>query len=388
MGMGTARLAGDACSIDDFVELIERGAAATSIEQYPFADRIDHGAVVYSAPALRELDAGSANRRRLLDEFARVFLDGPGIVVIAGAVHPEVIAAASDEFFEIIEAERASGGPSGDHFAPAGANDRVWNALQKLAERAPDVFTDYYANDMLAMVCEAWLGPGYQVTSQVNVVNPGGQAQSPHRDYHLGFMSIDEAARFPAHVHRLSPLMTLQGAIAHCDMPIETGPTMYLPHSHKYELGYLAWWLDDFKAHFAEHHVQVPLAAGDAVFFNPALFHGAGTNRTDHVRRIANLLQVGTAMGRTLEAVDRRSMLRHLYPVWLDRLAAGADRTAIDRAVAASAEAYYAPLDLDRSQPVDGLHPPADAELVRTALDERWPAERLLDRLGETAPVR
>ncbi|MEM8745874.1 MAG: phytanoyl-CoA dioxygenase family protein [Actinomycetota bacterium] len=388
MGMGTARLSDDACSIDDFVELVEQGAASTTIDQYRFAERIDHGAVVYSAATLRALPDDPSTHRDVLDELSRVFLSGPGIVVIAGAVDAEVVDAASEQFFDIIESERTAGGPSGDHFAPAGANDRVWNALQKLAERSPEVFVDYYANDMLATVCEAWLGPGYQITSQINVVNPGGQAQSPHRDYHLGFMSVDEAARYPAHVHRLSPLMTLQGAIAHCDMPIETGPTMYLPHSQKYELGYLAWWLDDFKEYFADHHVQVPLSSGDAVFFNPALFHGAGTNRTSDVRRIANLLQVGTTMGRTLEAVDRRAMVRHLYPVWLERLGAGADRTAIDRSVAASAEAYYAPLDLDRSQPVDGLHPPGDADLVRTALDERWPIDRLLDRLGDTATVR
>ena len=42
---------------------------------------------------------------------------------------------------------------------------------------------------MLALVSTAWLGPAYQVTSQVNVVRPGGVAQDPHRDYHLGFLS-------------------------------------------------------------------------------------------------------------------------------------------------------------------------------------------------------
>ena len=53
----------------------------------------------------------------------------------------------------------------------------------------PQVFAEYYANDALAIVCQAWLGPRYQVTSQVNVVNPGGTQQVPHRDYHLGFVA-------------------------------------------------------------------------------------------------------------------------------------------------------------------------------------------------------
>ena len=92
----------------------------------------------------------------------------------------------------------------------------------------------------LFLIAEAWLGPGYQVTSQVNVVNPGGRAQVAHRDYHLGFMSEEQSQAFPAHVHRLSPVLTLQGAVAHCDMPVMTGPTMYLPHSQKYLPGYLA----------------------------------------------------------------------------------------------------------------------------------------------------
>ena len=38
--------------------------------------------------------------------------------------------------------------------------------------------------------------------------------------------------------------------------------------------------------------VQLALGIGDAVFFNPALFHAAGTNRTTDVDRMANLLQV------------------------------------------------------------------------------------------------
>ena len=47
--------------------------------------------------------------------------------------------------------------------------------------------------------------------------------------------------------------------------------------------------------------MQLPLAKGDAAFFNPALFHGAGTNRSADVRRMANLLQVSSAFGRAME---------------------------------------------------------------------------------------
>ena len=184
-------------------------------------------------------------------ELARALMDGPGLVVFKGAFpDPAVVDRATAAFNAMIDEQRASGTAAGDHFAKPGANDRVWNALEKLAVREPAVFVDYYANDVIALVSEAWLGPGYQVTSQVNVVNPGGQAQSAHRDYHLGFQTNDVAEQYPAHVHRLSPVLTLQGAVAHTDMPVESGPTQYLPHSQKYEPGYLAWRRPEFREHF------------------------------------------------------------------------------------------------------------------------------------------
>ena len=140
------------------------------------------------------------------------------------------------------------------------------------------MFAEYYANDALAVVCQAWLGPRYQVTSQVNVVNPGGTQQVPHRDYHLGFVPADHLAAYPAHLHRTSPVLTLQGAVAHCDMPTESGPTM-MPYSQRFPGGYIAFNRPEFVEFFAAHHVQIPLRKGDAVFFNPALYHGAGSTR-------------------------------------------------------------------------------------------------------------
>ena len=61
------------------------------------------------------------------------------------------------------------------------------------------------------LICGAWLGPNEQVTWQTNVVNPGGQAQTVHRDYHLGSMDREQALASPAPVHLLSPALTLQG---------------------------------------------------------------------------------------------------------------------------------------------------------------------------------
>jgi len=202
-----------------------------------------------------------------------------------------------------------------------------------------------------------------------------------HRDYHLGFQSDEVAAQYPAHVHRLSSVLTLQGAVAHCDMPVESGPTLYLPHSQKYELGYLAYRRPEFAEHFETFHVQLPLDKGDAVFFNPALFHAAGSNHSADIKRMANLLQISSAFGRAMESLDRTRMSAALYPVLL-RLAKD-DPTAVDKVIAATAEGYAFPTNLDRDQPIGGLAPLSQADLLRQAVAETWSADRLEQALTD-----
>ena len=373
------------CSLADFRAVVEQ---QTNLADYPYADSVEQGVLIYG-PRLASYTATPEGRRDVQAELVRALLDGPGIVVFSGAyADTTVVDRATAVFEDLIAEQKASGAVAGDHFAKPGANDRVWGALDKLAVRAPEVFAAYYGNDVLSLISEAWLGPGYQVTSQINVVNPGGRAQVAHRDYHLGFMSLEHSTAFPAHVHRLSPLMTLQGAVAHCDMPVETGPTMYLPHSQKYAAGYVAFHLPQFTEYFDASFVQLPLRKGDAVFFNPSLFHGAGTNRSADVRRMANLLQVSSAFGRAMETVDRTAMCRALFPA-LQRLRdAGADDTALRNVVAASAEGYAFPTNLDRDQPVGGLAPETQAELVRRALREGWDADALAAALDAQAERR
>jgi len=101
----------------------------------------------------------------------------------------------------------------------------------------------------------------------------------PHADgvQHNILIYGERMRGYPVQAHLLSPALTLQGAVAHCDMPVESGPTMYLPHSQKYPPGYIAYQLPEFIEYFGAHYVQLPLERGDAAFFSPALFHGAGT---------------------------------------------------------------------------------------------------------------
>ncbi|MER7561418.1 phytanoyl-CoA dioxygenase family protein [Streptomyces sp. NPDC097941] len=370
------------CDLDSFRALVERTADPAD---YPHASAVEQNVLLYDTERVR----GTEDRREVQEELVRALTDGPGVVVFQRAFPDHVVVDRFTEVFDsLIREQYAAGTTAGDHFAKPGANERVWNALEKAALYDPAAFADYYANPVVALVSEAWLGPGYQVTSQVNVVNPGGLAQTVHRDYHLGFLSDEVAAAYPAHVHRLSPVLTLQGAVAHCDMPVESGPTLYLPFSQLFEPGYLAWRRPEFQAYFKERHVQLPLSKGDAVFFNPALFHAAGTNRTTGVRRMANLLQVSSAFGRAMETVDREAVSNAVYPALLRRKADGADAEWLDNVIAASAEGYPFPTNLDSDPPVDGLAPPSQADLVRRALAEGWTARTLRDELRAGAERR
>ena len=366
--------------IQDLVEVLEQ---QTHLSDYPHATTVRDQVLVYDAKALRGLDDDETVS--LETEITRALRTGPGIVVFTGAFEVGVVDRTTTAFEAMIAIQRASGATSGDHFAKPGANDRVWNALEKLAVAAPDAFVEYYANDVVALAARSWLGPAYQVTSQVNVVNPGGAAQTVHRDYHLGFQSDERCGQFPPHVHELSQVLTLQGAVAHGDMPLVSGPTLYLPHSQKYSHGYVAYRRPEFQEFFESHYVQLPLAKGDAVFFNPALLHAAGSNHSVDIRRMANLLQISSAFGRAMETVDRERVVTAIYPSLLAAAESGMSAAAVENVVAAGAEGYPFPTNLDRAQPVDGMAPPSQAELLARAVANRAGAQDLADSLAAQA---
>ncbi|TDQ98426.1 phytanoyl-CoA dioxygenase family protein [Paraburkholderia silvatlantica] len=368
------------CSLEAFVNLLRDDGSPLH-----YACDVRQRIPVYDCAALEGVLHDAPQRAQLQAEWAHVLRDGAGVLVLERAyANTRPVDDATAVFESIIRAEREQGTSGADHFAKAGANDRIWNAQQKLCLEAPAVFVDYFANLPLMAVCEAWLGPCYQMTSQVNVVRPGGAAQEAHRDYHLGFQTIEEAQRFPAHVHRVSAFLTLQGAVAHSDMPVESGPTKLLPYSQRYAEGYLAWRRADFRAYFEAHCVQLPLARGDALFFNPALFHAAGANRTAGVQRMANLLQVSSAMGRAMEALDRTSMCEAVYPVlreWRRNGLGDAVELATAAVIASCAEGYPFPTNLDRDPPMGGLAPESQQALMQRALREDWEPGRFAEAL-------
>ena len=368
----------DACDLDALRDLVGRRTDPDTVRR---ASDIVANVPVYEAARIERDEP-----RAVMGEWARVLLEGPGVLAVRGAIRDRALLDdVTAALMRLIDAETAGGGA--DHFAAAGSNARLWNAHEKLARAAPELFCRYADCPTIDLAATAWLGPAYQVTAQVNLVRPGGKPQVGHRDYHMGFLPPERAALWPAHAHAMSAMLTLQGAIAHSDMPVESGPTKLLPFSQMLSEGYLAIAREDVRALFEERCVQVPLEAGDALFFSPALFHGAGENRTGDHERFANLLQISSAFGRAMEALDRNAMVRAVYPAFLGmRDALGPD--GVERVIAATAEGYPFPTDLDRDPPVGGLAPPSQADVLRQAVREGWDEARLHAALDAHAARR
>lgn len=341
---------------------------------YPFAKTIRNDVVIYEGADLLTAMRFRTDYRDLKSELHHCLLHGPGVFIIKGFyTNGDVVDKSSALFRQIIEEEKTNYGNTGDHFAKAGANERIWNSFQKVCERDPVAFVDYYQNPLYGLVSEAWLGPGYQITAQVNVVKPGGRAQSAHRDFHLGFQSDPVVAQYPVVVQMASQFLTLQGAIAHSNMPVESGPTLLLPFSQQYDLGYLAYRDESFNSYFEQHAVQLPLQKGDALFFSPALFHAAGDNHTEN-DRTANLIQISSAFGKPMETIDRYRMMKLAYSTILERYIRNEmPALELQSIIAAVADGYAFPTNLDVVKPIGGNAPESAAQVLERALSEHWP---------------
>ena len=167
-----------ACCLDEFKLLLRQRTGSLS-----FSADVSKNIPIY---VCSELESKALNdeefRKDLQAEWARVLLHGPGVFVLKGAFADHAaLDEASAVFYDIIEQERNSKGVGGDHFAKAGANSRIWNSLEKVCMQNPAAFAKYHSNPWMHFVSEGWLGPMYQVSEQVNVIRPGGQAQNPHR---------------------------------------------------------------------------------------------------------------------------------------------------------------------------------------------------------------
>jgi ectoine hydroxylase-related dioxygenase (phytanoyl-CoA dioxygenase family) len=366
-------------SINQFRTLCEQ---QTDKADYPLASSIEKQVPIYSSATLKQAIAEN-NQLPLQSEMARVLDTGPGVLVIKQAFEDiPIVDQMSSVFQQLLTAQSHLGGA--DHFAAAGSNGRVWNVFEKSASVNPLAFIHYYKNPLLQLISQAWLGPHYQITAQLNVVYPGGRAQQPHRDYHLGFQENQEISRYPTHVHNMSRYLTLQGGVAHSDMPIESGPTQLLPFSQQYELGYLSWRDPDFIAYFKAHRIQLPLEKGDALFFNPALFHAAGDNNSKSIKRSVNLLQISSPFAKPMETVDSYKISELVYPHiarLLNQKALSSEQ--LEALINACCDGYSFPSNLDTDPPAGSMAPQTAAQLTQLALTEKWTDQQYLAQLAQ-----
>ena len=331
----------------DYDDLAKICSQKTLQEDYPFADSVSNNVVIYDANYLETFIGDSENELRLKTELHQVLEGGPGVFVIRNLYRHDAIDQSNNIFEKIVESE---GNTSNDHFA-SGTNTRIWNAFQKVALEDPDAFISYYSNNLLKLVAESWCGPNSQMTAQVNIVRPGGEMQKPHRDYHLGFQENQIVELFPISAHRLSNYLTLQGGVAHTDMPLASGPTMVLPYSQQYELGYLAWRDNACTDFFNDNAVQNQMNKGDGIFFNPALLHGAGSNTTKDFHRIGNLLQISSPFGKTMERIDYLKIINRIYPLLLEHsINKTLSEKLIENVLVCATDGYAFPTNLDNDK--------------------------------------
>lgn len=352
------------CHLDDLDKLVSQQLC---LPDNTVAVGVEKNIPIYDGPSVMAHLTNPQMRGAVLSEWADMLVRRSGVIVIKQAITDHAaIDGVTQIYHDIIAAEKTTQ-TGGDHFAGKGANDRVWNSLQKLCLADPALFIRYFGNPVIDGVCEAYLGPAYQMTAQVNLVYPTGRAQTAHRDYHLGFMPASQAMLYPTHVHDISTTITLQGAIAHCDMPVMSGPTKLLPFSQLLKTGYIAVHDKAYRDYFEAHYVQLPLDKGDAVFFSPALFHAAGDNDSADIARMANLLQISSMMGRPIESVNREAMVTALFPALQHSSLPMAQRNAV---IHAAAEGYAFPTNLDTDPPLHHNASESQADLVKRALDE------------------
>jgi ectoine hydroxylase-related dioxygenase (phytanoyl-CoA dioxygenase family) len=345
---------------------------------YPLADSVNSKIPIYYLPAFSSLTP--TQRSALQDEWYHILLSGPGVFVTKRLYKDEaLLKRVNDAYSNIIAEEKKLAGKRGDHFAGSGANDRIWNSFSKHCRQDPDSFLEYYSNPWLPLISSAWLGPQHRLTAQVNIVKPGAKAQISHRDYHIGFQDNKSCAKFPKASQVASQFLTLQGAVAHSDMPLESGPTRLLPFSQKFEEGYMAYRIAEFQNYFLEKYVAVPLQQGDGLFFNPALFHAAGQNDSTSIMRSANLLQISSAFGKPMETIATLPLIGRTWDGLRKLYKKGGLTDEVRAFIDNVAEGYPFPTNLDRRVPESaGMAPESEQDLLIKGLGEDWTKEKIV----------
>jgi ectoine hydroxylase-related dioxygenase (phytanoyl-CoA dioxygenase family) len=137
--------------------------------------------------------------------------------------------------------------------------------------------------------------------------------------------------------------------------------------------GFMAYRLEEFINYFNESHVSLPLEIGDAVFFNPALFHAAGANKTTDFRRKANLLQISSPFGKPMESIDSIPLVEKCWDILVQKFKDEGLDEEVMSFVRAVGDGYPFPTNLDRRPPaLGGMAPESEQDLLFRGIWEGW----------------
>jgi hypothetical protein len=97
---------------------------------------------------------------------------------------------------------------------------------------------------------------------------------------------------------------------------------------------------------------------------------------------MANLLQVSSPFGKSMETIDTAKVVVACYPHLQAMHRDHGFSAEVETLITMAAEGYAFPANLDVTPPVGGMAPPSQADLVHDALTGGWSTEQVSAELA------
>ena len=195
--------------------------------------------------------------------------DGQGYLILEDFYAPDLIAAARECLYELLEQEpdRTS------HFYGDEENTsqaRVWNLPAK-----GEVFRQICSDERMLAIMRPILGEDLMLSSfAANVLHPGAQAQEAHVDY--PYWDLHARDRWPSRLNA-SYHLAVEAVMPLDEFTLENGATAIVPGSQK-----LARWPDPDE--FQRRHIRTTMRPGTLLLFPALLWHAGQANRSEKSR--------------------------------------------------------------------------------------------------------
>ena len=285
------------------------------------------------------------------DEIVNILKDREGFFIVKDAFDPKLIDSNRESYYEILSKEKW------DHSRVKGTGKRIWRSLEKLALMDPHGWIYFYCNSALDHVFEAWLGPLYQLTAQINIINQDHKNLPVHFDYHFGMLRKDLQNKFPDTQKYMNQFMTLQAIVPHSNMNFENGGTRIYSGSQKSFVENFNLTEKEVESLFCKNAICPNLNIGDVLFLNSSLLHAGGVNKTSE-DRIALLIQASSAFGIPMEQNDYNLIHDVIFENVCELYKEG--KLAFEdgiRAIRNSSSSYLFPVNFDEISPRHGILP-------------------------------